>query len=190
MNCSDTRLYRLLTLLFCSSKRAVVVLALVIPVFVFESCTQSVRFSSNHGARQTKQVDRSIKFGNLTSIQRNIIEIAERWLGTPYCYGGNNEYVCTDCSGFIQNVFNEVGISLPRTAKEQSNKGIEIPISEARSGDLVFFDIDDSGSIDHVSLVIDDTSMIHATTSQGVILQKMDDKYWRKRAKKARRVMV
>lgn len=189
MNCSDTRLYRLLILLFCSSKRAVVALALVIPVFVFESCTQSIRFSSNLGIRQAKQVDRIIKFGNLTLLQRNIIEIAERWIGTPYCYGGSDEYVCADCSGFVKKVFSEAGILLPRTAKEQSNIGKGVPINEVIPGDLIFYDMDGSGSIDHVSLVIDDNIIIHATTSQGVIMQKINDNYWRKRAKLARRVM-
>jgi cell wall-associated NlpC family hydrolase len=165
----------------------VVVLGILCLLFV-ESCTQSVRFSSNKVVQPIKRADRSINSTNLTSQQIRIIEIAERSIGTPYCYGGTDKNVCLDCSGFIQNVFAEVGVLLPRTSKEQSKKGIEIPIREVRPGDLIFYDIDGSGSIDHVSLVIDDNSMIHASTSQGVVQQTIDDSYWIKRAKTARRL--
>lgn len=68
----------------------------------------------------------------------SVMAIAARYVGTPYRYGGTTPSGF-DCSGFVQYVYAQVGISLPRTANEQINAGRRVSRSEARPGDIVSF---------------------------------------------------
>jgi len=66
-----------------------------------------------------------------------IVDIARRYVGTPYVYGGATP-AGFDCSGFTQYVYAQVGISLPRTSAAQRNVGTIVSAAEARPGDLVW----------------------------------------------------
>ncbi|MFV0253584.1 MAG: C40 family peptidase [Beutenbergiaceae bacterium] len=66
-----------------------------------------------------------------------MVDIARRYIGTPYVYGGASPSGF-DCSGFTSYVFAQVGISLPRTSSAQRYAGTVIPASEARPGDLIW----------------------------------------------------
>lgn len=69
----------------------------------------------------------------------SVLGVAAQYVGTPYVYGGTSPSGF-DCSGFVQYVFNQVGISLPRTAAQQAASGTQISRSEAQPGDLVVMD--------------------------------------------------
>ncbi|WP_461023974.1 C40 family peptidase [Thalassiella azotivora] len=66
-----------------------------------------------------------------------VLEIAARYVGTPYRYGGTTPSGF-DCSGFTQYVYAQVGINLPRTSGAQADFGRRVSASEARPGDLVW----------------------------------------------------
>ena len=83
----------------------------------------------------------------------SIMEIAARYDGTPYVYGGTTPSGF-DCSGFVQYVYKQVGISLPRTASAQSGAGQRVSRSEARPGDIVSFT--DGGGVYHNGLYAGD----------------------------------
>jgi cell wall-associated NlpC family hydrolase len=67
-----------------------------------------------------------------------ILEIAARYVGVPYVYGGSSPSGF-DCSGFTQYVYAQVGVSLGRTTSAQKADGTIIPASEAVPGDIVWF---------------------------------------------------
>ncbi|WP_241237285.1 C40 family peptidase [Brachybacterium saurashtrense] len=67
----------------------------------------------------------------------SILATARSGIGTPYVYGGTSPSGW-DCSGFVQWVYAQHGISLPRGAAAQAAAGTVIPRSEARPGDLVY----------------------------------------------------
>ena len=67
----------------------------------------------------------------------SILATARSGIGTPYVYGGTSPSGW-DCSGFVQWVYAQHGISLPRGAGDQAAAGTVIPRSEARPGDLVY----------------------------------------------------
>lgn len=67
-----------------------------------------------------------------------VIEIAYRYLGVPYVWGGSTP-AGFDCSGFTQYVFRQVGIELPRTSAAQRYAGRVVSASEARPGDLIWW---------------------------------------------------
>lgn len=95
--------------------------------------------------------------------------------GTPYLYGG----VTTsgfDCSGFTQYAFKAAGVNLPRTASAQYSASTKISQSEAKAGDLVFFN--QTGSIDHVGIYLGNGSFIGAQSSSGVAVAEINQYYW------------
>ena len=92
----------------------------------------------------------------------NVLKLARTFLNAPYLWGGRT-HMGLDCSGFTQAVFRLNGISLPRDASQQSGIGQVINlVTEALPGDLAFFD-NDEGMITHVGLILDSTSIIHAS---------------------------
>ena len=105
-----------------------------------------------------------------------IVREAEKWLGTPYCYGGLDNH-CTDCSGFVLQVFSTVGVVLPRTASDQFEYATNVNEDNMQPGDLVFFQ--HGSGIAHVGIYVGNNEFIHASTSRGVVRQSLDDEYYR-----------
>lgn len=61
---------------------------------------------------------------------------ATRYIGTPYVWGGASPSGF-DCSGFVQYVYAQNGVSLPRTSGAQAGVGVPVSLSEAKPGDIV-----------------------------------------------------
>ncbi len=92
----------------------------------------------------------------------DIVSVAEGFIGSPYLWGGKS-CLGFDCSGFVQLIYKTFGIRLERDASVQSNYGETINfISEARAGDLAFFD-NEEGNIIHVGILADTENIIHAS---------------------------
>ncbi|MBS1628311.1 MAG: C40 family peptidase [Bacteroidetes bacterium] len=109
-----------------------------------------------------------------------LLQKMEEWWGTKYCLGGNTKS-CIDCSGFtammMQSVYN---ISLPRTAQQQYDQSEKIDVDELKEGDLVFFG--SSGRrITHVGVYVTNNKFFNASTSSGVIINDLNEPYWRNR---------
>lgn len=97
-----------------------------------------------------------------------IVADANKYLGVPYQWGGTDPSTGVDCSGLVQDVFNDLGVSLPRTADEQSMVGTAVPsIGDAQPGDLVFFAGSDGTATNpgHVGIYIGNGEMIDAPYS-------------------------
>ncbi len=118
-----------------------------------------------------------------------VIDLAYSWLGTPYRYAGTSRSG-VDCSGLTCRVFEDaVGIKLPRSSRDQADYCRKISQRNLQPGDLVFFVNKPGGNrVNHVGLYIGDGKMIHASSSQGVVISGLDEEYWRKRLYKYGRV--
>ncbi len=68
----------------------------------------------------------------------NVVQIAKKYLGTPYKFGGNDPNIGIDCSRFVQLVFSQVGITLPRTTYLQYQEGQSVSINDLQPGDVIF----------------------------------------------------
>lgn len=86
---------------------------------------------------------------------------AERFVGIPYRWGGNNVVEGLDCSGFVRAVYNLCGVNIPRTSREQFQVGEAVPRDELMDGDLVFFGASPS-QISHVGIYVGKGRFVHA----------------------------
>lgn len=107
---------------------------------------------------------------------KELVNIAEGYIGTPYKYGGCNPSTGLDCSCFIKTVYNNFGYPLSyRVAHDQKINSENISDTDTREGDLVFFNTDsNSADVDHVGLIVSEPGsssidMIHASSSDGVM---------------------
>ena len=104
---------------------------------------------------------KSIKTDIKPTIESMIMN-ALPFLNSPYLWGGRTPFGI-DCSGFVQLVARLTGISFPRDTRQQTEEGELINlISEARPGDLAFFD-NTEGRIIHVGILLDNAKIIHAS---------------------------
>ena len=118
-----------------------------------------------------------------------IINTGSKYLGRPYVYGASvNQTNSFDCSSFTMRVFQENGITLPRTSITQSKVGTSVGLSNIRKGDLVFFDTDYNGVINHVAIAMSSTSILHCQSSVGVSISSLNT-YWKPRVVKVTRVL-
>lgn len=113
-----------------------------------------------------------IESGWRSTVLRNAFSL----LGTQYVWGGQQPGGF-DCSGFIQYIMARSGIQLPRTAREMKASVLEIPESEMKPGDLIFF-----RSPDHVGLYIGDNRFVHASSGhRRVTIETLNREFYRRR---------
>lgn len=110
-----------------------------------------------------------------TSRQEMVIEYAKTLIGAPYAFGGQSP-AGFDCSGYVQYVFNNFGVDLPRTASEQFHRGTKVNSGEARPGDIVAFA--SGGVINHSGIYLGGGSFISSTSSHGVDIAPVFGSYW------------
>ncbi len=114
-------------------------------------------------------------------------QTAYSFLGARYVFGGNSRNAL-DCSSFTQQVFRQLNIKLPRTAREQFSTGSEVIRGDLRKGDLVFFQTY-ANFPSHVGIYLGNRKMIHASSrDRQVIISSMDNQYYLSRYLGARRV--
>lgn len=107
----------------------------------------------------TTNKDTNLNLPNdLSSVRQKIVDLAKSQLGVPYVWGGTAWGKGMDCSGFVQQVYKQVGINLPRTSQQQSAQLKVIPLSQAKPGDLVFWG--GQGSAYHIAIYVGNNQII------------------------------
>ena len=115
-----------------------------------------------------------------------LLNIAMRFGGVPYVWGGETPEGF-DCSGFVQYVFRQIGINLPRTDDVQYELGRKVLQSELQAGDLVFFETYEPGA-SHNGIYVGDGNFIGANSGTGVAVASLASPYWSTRYLGARRL--
>lgn len=120
---------------------------------------------------------------------RAVAQFALGFRGVPYRLGGADP-AGFDCSGLVQYVFSQYGVSVPRVVEQQYVVGEKIKPSEIKPGDLIFFNTKKQGSsASHVAIAIGAGTFVHAPNSTGVVrVETLGSSYWGARYMGARRV--
>lgn len=107
------------------------------------------------------------------------IEAAE-WIGVPYRGGGETKRG-TDCSGLTCHLYKKVyNTRIPRNTEGQRQSSSKVSRHNLREGDLVFFTSRNSKrKVAHAGIYLKNGKFIHASTSRGVIVSRLDEQYYR-----------
>lgn len=89
----------------------------------------------------------------------SVVDYATQFVGNPYVWGGTSLTGGADCSGFVQSVYANFGVSLPRTSYEQQNAGTEVSYADAQPGDLICYG-------GHVAIYMGNGQIVHASNSR------------------------
>lgn len=117
-----------------------------------------------------------------------IAATAQRFLGLPYRWGGASP-AGFDCSGFVCYVYRQVyDVSLPHNSSALYKKTKTVTLRNSARGDLVFFSTDRRGRVSHVGIYLGAGRFIHATSSRGVIISHLSERYYKRRFISIRRV--
>ena len=91
-----------------------------------------------------------------------IVDFACQFIGNPYVWGGTSLTNGADCSGFVQSVFANFGISLPRTTRDLVSVGTPVSYDQAIPGDIILYD-------GHVGIYMGNGQIVNAINSaQGI----------------------
>ena len=107
------------------------------------------------------------QIANLSGPALTMAQWGMQYLGLRYVFGGESMSTGVDCSYFTGMCMSQVGIRLPRTSREQAERGTPVAIQDMRPGDLLFYAT--HGTIDHVALYIGDNKILHAAQSIGCV---------------------
>ncbi len=148
---------------------------------VLLACLMVVGCSALRPVERNARVHKPSKSSD--DLRSSLVHEAERYLGTPYRYGGTTSRGF-DCSGLVYNVYGNRGIPMPRSTSELSAWGSRKSLAKAEAGDLAFFKV--KGKTNHVAIVTRagprELWVIHSTTSRGVIEENvLESGYWSKR---------
>ena len=121
---------------------------------------------------------------------QDVAQFALGLIGVEYRWGGDSPERGLDCSGLIRYVFQHVtGVALPRTARELSRIGENVPLADLQVGDLVFFNTR-RFAFSHVGIYLGDNRFIHAPArGREVEITTLSSSYWQKHFDGARRLI-
>jgi hypothetical protein len=89
----------------------------------------------------------------------DVVNEAQKYLGVPYKWGGNDPASGLDCSGLVKLVYDKFGIELPRLAGDQVAAGTKVDgLANAHPGDLLAF----GSPVTHIGIYMGNNQMIHA----------------------------
>ena len=115
--------------------------------------------SSNSGSGSSSDSGAGKNPGYATNVSTgSVVDYACQFIGNPYVWGGTNPNTGADCSGFVQYVYRQFGVSLPRGSWEQRYAGKEVSYANAKPGDIICY----SG---HVAIYMGNGQIVHASSS-------------------------
>lgn len=208
MNAKRILSYSFITGIFLSLQSCVSNYAVAIPQSVPNYPTEDVKLAKINTTRMAnrkaikpfvvKADDTEIlaaieKETKKTNTIDGILNEASSYLGTPYRLGGMSRRGI-DCSAFVLSVFDSVGINLPRVSSAQAQEGERVERGDIEKGDLLFFQTI-GRRISHVGIVQEVTpegeiKFIHASSSKGVTISSLNERYWGARYRFAKRVIT
>ena len=128
------------------------------------SAGQDEKVESDTSSSSSNNSSSSLSGSSSTSEKANkALAFCKSKLGTPYLWGGTGPRY--DCSGLMMKAYASVGITIPRTSKQQSIYGKSVSKSNLQVGDLVFF----GSPVHHVGMYVGNNQYIHSPKTGDVV---------------------
>lgn len=115
---------------------------------------EEARIAAEEAAKE-QAVEEAAVIQTQSSGGQAVIDYACQFIGNPYVWGGTSLTDGADCSGFVQSVYANFGISLPRTTWDMESVGMAVSYDQAQLGDIVLYD-------GHVGLYMGDGNIVNA----------------------------
>ena len=148
-------------------------------VFVFFGCSSTQYLEE----KQSREVYRTLGLNKDRKDNFALYKEAASWLHVPRVDGGTSRNG-TDCSFMVHDIYKTVyHKTIERHSAGMLAKNCEkIPRNKLQEGDLVFFNTSGKSrsSVNHVGIYLKDNKFLHASTSRGVIVNNLDEDYYRK----------
>ncbi len=153
---------------------------------IFSSCSVSQKQKQLYDPREVAELSDKlgIRLSNTDKEDdRNMALYAQSslWIGVKYRYAGLTKRG-VDCSGLVHNIYKEAyGRKVPSSTADLIKKSKKIHNKDLRPGDLLFFaTTNKKKKISHVGIYLKDGYFIHASTSRGVMVNHISEKYYKK----------
>ena len=117
-----------------------------------------------------------------------LVAEAKKYLGTPYVWGGSSPKGF-DCSGLMQYSAKQLGIDIPRVAKDQAKAGRAVDKGDLQAGDLVYFQGPGKSEVSHIGMYVGGGKFIHAPKTGDVVkISSLSESYYQQTYRGARRL--
>ena len=117
---------------------------------------------SRHQEEVRLREEAEAEAARMQGMGQQVVSYACQFIGNPYVWGGTSLTNGADCSGFVQSVFANFGISLPRTSSQQRSAGVAVSYEEALPGDIICYD-------GHVGIYVGEGQIVNAMSpSEGI----------------------
>jgi cell wall-associated NlpC family hydrolase len=148
------------------------------------ACSSAPHYGSSKSAVNVSSP--RVDLGDSAKVQQILNQQYEDWRDVPHRMGGTSR-AGIDCSGLVYKTYrSKLGVDMPRSTEYQSKVGRGIPKEQLRAGDLVFFK---TGVFTrHVGMYIDKGDFLHVSSSNGVMISNLEQRYWNRAYWKARRI--
>ena len=164
--------------------KPVVLFSVVTSVLLLTACGSTPTTTSLHSS--PGESNYQSRYSPENELNQELYDHYQQWKGVRYRLGGLNKSGI-DCSGFVYRAFRDkLGRDIPRTTTLQSHEGYRINKRDLRTGDLVFFKT--GGQKQHVGIYLEKGMFMHASTSVGVTISRLDNRYWRQNYWQSRRL--
>ena len=158
------------------------------PVFLIILFLFSCKEEKPQAVPAKKPSEAEVRRQQETVRRGEVVAFAKKYLGTKYCYAGGDPKTGFDCSGFVNFVFKNFDINLPRSSSGFTNLGKPLKPEEFRAGDvLVLYGYRDRNSVGHVGIVCEANGMkskfIHSSSGSemAVIISELGSNMYTRR---------
>lgn len=129
---------------------------------------------------------KKVDLNNSAKVKQILVSQYHEWKSVRHRMGGMSKKGI-DCSGLVYVTYlSRLGMHVPRSTELQSSVGIPVKQSQLQPGDLVFFKTGLKQR--HVGIYMGNKRFLHASSSRGVTVSRLDNVYWSRSYWKARRV--
>lgn len=162
-------------------------------IISFSACRSHKDATSDNSTNISKSKKVKAKYAAILKVDESKIEnvklysFIDEWYGVPYKYGGKSKSGI-DCSNFTSTLYSNIyGKALSGSSASIYEQCKVISKNNLEEGDLVFFKIE-GDKISHIGVYLQNNKFVHATTKKGVMIDDLDEAYYKKYFYKAGRL--